>query len=84
MQFVELDCEPFAPRPDLFLALAIEGTDLCPTEASSKLFGCWRFEYNDVPSEMWRSIQPVLKQNITRLYEEGKIRYGSWGSSADV
>lgn len=77
-QEIELDVPPLQPRPDTLLLKAIEGTGLPIRAASSKIFGCWTFNYDDVDHSLWEHYQPKLKENITRLYDNGHIRYGSW------
>ena len=79
-QRVELDVEPFAPRPDTILPLALDGTGLPIVEASSKIFGCWTFDYTHVSRELWVACHAVLEKNIRKLYSDGRIRYGSWGT----
>jgi len=75
---IELDCPPFYPRPGDLIAGVIEGTGLVLKEDVSKVFGNWKWDYSEVSCEEWDKIQPVLKERITKLYESGRIRYGSW------
>lgn len=77
-QSIELDCAPGNPRPDDLIAGVIEGTGLELRETCMRFFGNWKWMYDDVPPEKWAEIQPTLKARITKLYEQGVIRYGSW------
>ncbi len=78
-QAIELDVDPFGPRPDEFLTSALHGTGLDPVPASTKMFGFWRFEYDFVRTEDWVAARPRIAENIKALYQAGCIRYGSWG-----
>lgn len=77
-QTIELDCPPGFPRPGHLIAGVIEGTGLPLRESVSRLFGEWTWDYNDIPENRWREIQPKLQERITALYNDGVIRYGSW------
>lgn len=77
-QTIDLDCPPGYPRPGDIIDKVIEGTGLPKRETVSRLFGNWTWDYNDIPSEKWKEIQPILKERITSLYNAGVIRYGSW------
>lgn len=78
VQTIELDCAPGALRPGDLIGKVIEGTGLPDREPVSKFFGCWTWEYKDIPVELWLRIRPTLKTRVTALYESGAIRYGSW------
>jgi len=75
---IELDCAPGGIRPGHLIAGVIEGTGLEEKKAVSRVFGCWTWDYSEVPDERWAEIQPVLKERIEKLYNAGTIRYGSW------
>lgn len=75
---IELDCAPGNPRPGDLIAGVIEGTGLPLKDTVMKLFGNWKWNYQEVSCEEWDKIQPIVKQRITKLYESGIIRYGSW------
>jgi hypothetical protein len=77
-QTIELDCPPGFPRPGELIGAVIEGTGLEPREPSAKFFGCWTWDYSDVPAAQWRRVQPTLAQRIRTLYRGGWIRFGSW------
>ena len=77
-QTIELDCAPGAPRPGDLIGGVIEGTGLEARKDVSRFFGNWIWDYSDVPAEVWKKVQPVLKERITALYNRGAIRYGSW------
>lgn len=75
---IELDCPPGSPRPGDLIAGVIAGTGLPQKEECMKLFGNWKWIYDDVSCEEWDRIQPTIKERITALYKSGRIRYGSW------
>ncbi len=75
---IELDCPPGGIRPGDLIADVIAGTGLLPREPVAKVFGNWKWDYNDIPAEEWKKIQPLLKERISVLYNNGTIRYGSW------
>lgn len=75
---IELDCGPGAPRPDAFIDGVLEGLGLEKKEPALMSFGNWTWVYPEVTAERWKEIQPILKERITKLYNEGAIRYGSW------
>ena len=77
-QSIELDCPPGEPRPGDLISGVIEGTGLPKRESCSRVFGNWKWDYSDVDPDEWQKIRPTLKERITRLYENGVIRYGSW------
>jgi hypothetical protein len=78
LQTIELDCPPGYPRPGDLIAGVIGGTGLESRETISRLFGNWVWDYHDVPPEKWEEIKPTLGERITKLYNNGIIRYGSW------
>lgn len=49
-----------------------------PDQTVGRFFGNWTWDFSDVPDEKWKEVQPILKERITKLYNEGSIRYGSW------
>jgi len=77
-QTIEIDCPPGSPRPGDLIAGVIKGTGLKRREPVAKFFGNWVWDYSDVPRDKWNKIRPTLKERITKLYNDGVIRYGSW------
>ena len=77
-QTIELDCPPGSPRPGDLIYGVIAGTGLPERHSVSRLMGNWTWDYNDIPIEKWEAIQPTLIERITKLYNSGRIRYGSW------
>lgn len=77
-QTIELDCPPGNPRPDDLYPNVIKGLDLPTREPVSKFFGEFTWDYQDIPPEKWKKVQPILKERITKLYNQGLIRWGSW------
>jgi hypothetical protein len=75
---IELDCEPMAPRPDTYIASVLEGTGIPVKVNCSACFGNWTWDYSEIPDDVWEAAKPVLKERITALYNNGRIRYGSW------
>ena len=77
-QTIVLDAPPFSTRPDELLPIALKGTSLPPREANTRIFGAWEFDYSDIDRETWSVARKILQTNITELYNQGLIRYGSW------
>jgi len=74
---IELDCAPGATRPGDLIDGVIEGTGLKLDPPVSRCFGEWTWEF-DVEPEVWQKVQITLQFRITKLYKQGRIRYGSW------
>jgi hypothetical protein len=77
-QTITLDCAPGNPRPDDLIGGVIEGLKLPKREAVLKFFGQFVWDYNDISRDRWLQVQPILKERITKLYNQGLIRYGDW------
>lgn len=76
---IELDCPPGSPRPGDLIEGVIKGLGLpWPKETTSRCFGNWKWEWPEVDWERWKEIQPILKERIRKLLDQGLIRYGSW------
>ncbi|AMM44896.1 hypothetical protein SP15_097 [Bacillus phage SP-15] len=75
---IELDCAPLTPRPDTYIEGVIKDTGLELRKPVSTLFGNWTWDYSDVSDEVWEKAQPILEERITKLHNQGSIRYGSW------
>ena len=78
LQTIELDCSPGYPRPGDLIEGVIEDTGLTKRETSSRVFGCWMWDYGDVDEETFAKAKPIVKERIKALYDRGTIRYGSW------
>jgi hypothetical protein len=77
-QSIELDCPPGGIRPSDLIADVIKDTGLPTREPVAKVFGNWTWVYDDIPKEQFDAAKPLLKERITKLYNRGTIRYGSW------
>lgn len=77
-QTIELDCAPGNPRPGDLIEQVCEGLELTIPETSSRVFGNWTWDFSHISEARWKEIQPILKERITKLYNSGIIRYGSW------
>ena len=77
-QTIQLDCAPGGMRPGDLIADVIKDTGLEAKDTCFKLFGCWAWDYSEVPADEWAKIRVKLKHRIVRLYSRGLIRYGSW------
>lgn len=77
-QTIDLDCAPGSPRPGDLIGDVIAGTGLPLRDTVSRLFGNWTWDYSDVSPAVWEEAKPLLKERITKLFESGAIRYGSW------
>lgn len=73
---IEIDCEPFAPRPDVYFRHIWEEIlnrkDSIP-QPISKFFGNWTWDIEYTEEE-----QSKVADYIKDLYYHGNIRYGSW------
>ena len=77
-QIIQLDCPPGYLRPGHLIEKALKDTELELRNDVSRFFGCWTWDYSDIPLEQWERIRPILKRNITDLYRRKLIRYGHW------
>ena len=77
-QTIEIDCPPGYPRPGDLIEDVIQGTGLPLREDVSRLFGMWEWDYNDINPEVWKKVKPILKERLSKLYDDGVIRYCSW------
>jgi hypothetical protein len=78
-QTIELDCAPFTPRPDTVLKDVLEDTGIpSDREPVSMVFGCWTWDYSDIPEATWNEKVGIIKERILEAYGAGRIRYGSW------
>jgi len=75
---IEIDCEPGTPRPGDLIGTVIADTGLPLRPDVARFFGCWTWNYSDVSHKKWTEIQPILKERLTKLYNDGVIRYASW------
>jgi hypothetical protein len=77
-QTIEIDCPPGSPRPGDLIEDVIKGTGLPLRQDVSRLFGMWAWDYNDIDPEVWAKAKPILKERLTKLYDNGICRYCSW------
>ena len=75
---IELDCAPGYPRPSDLIDGVLVGTGLTSENIVSKCFGNWTWQYKDVSDEDWDKVVELVKPRIRKLYDNNKIRYGSW------
>lgn len=78
IQTIEIDCQPGFPRPGDLIDGVIEGTGLPKRESVGRLFGNWTWDYTDIDPEIWEKANPILKERLKKLYEDGVARYVSW------
>jgi hypothetical protein len=77
-QVIEIDCPPGNPRPDVIYRSAIKNTGLIEKQPESKTFGCWTWNYDEVPADQWNTLRKVIGTKLKLYYDAGTIRYGSW------
>jgi hypothetical protein len=77
-QTIEIDCPPGSPRPGDLIEGVIKGTGLSLRDSSSSFMGCWMWDYNDINPDVWKEIQIILEERLTKLYDNGTCRYCSW------
>ena len=78
MQTIEIDCAPMTARPDSYLPQVLEGTRIEPRDPVSKFFGCWMWDFSDIPFGVWQDALPIISERLRKLYHRGCIRYASW------
>ena len=78
IQTIDIDCEPGYPRPGDLYPDVIKDTGLPVRETVSRIFGNWTWDYSDIDPEVWKKAKPILKERLTKLYEQGLARYVSW------
>lgn len=78
VQTIEIDCPPGYPRPGDLIEAVIKDTGLPARNDVSRLFGCWTWDYNDILEADWLKAKPILKDRLTKLYDNGVVRYCSW------
>lgn len=77
-QTIEIDCAPGYPRPGDLIAAVIKDTGLPTRDTCCRLFGCWTWDYKDIPLDVWEKARPILKERLTKLYDAGWCRFCSW------
>ena len=91
---IEIDCAPGGVRPQQFFnsivnKISKDSLDEELTQFSEKLvdhspvsskFGCWEWiiEMDDNISKHYSFIQNIFKEELTKLYNSGAIRYARW------
>jgi hypothetical protein len=77
-QSIEIDCPPGYPRPGHLIEGVIKDTGLPLRDDVSRLFGCWKWDYNDIDPEVWKKAQPIIGERLTKLYDARVCRFCSW------
>ena len=75
---IELDCPPGNPRPKNLIDDVLKDTGITVSKEVSTLFGCAEFVIPSEFEEKFKEHRELIKERVTRLYEQGFIRYGSW------
>jgi len=77
---IELDCQPGSPRPGDLLPAVLKdtGVTLDPTKPQATFFGNWEWVIPTEQEEAFKAARETIKARITKLYNSGAIRYGSW------
>ncbi len=77
---IEIDCEPFGPRPCDLLPGVLVGTGVVidPQDTVSRLFGNWEWVIPAEHEAKYKEVRETVRARITALYAGGIIRYGSW------
>lgn len=73
---IEIDCDPFTGmgRQENHYKAACEAAGLEPQPRISAFFGCWTWPVEYQSQEQ----QDKVKEYLTGLYNQGRIRYASW------
>jgi hypothetical protein len=77
---IELDSPPMSTRPGDLLSSVLKGTELTCGDFvnTGRLFGNWTFNVIKEKEEIYKKNVEHFKNQITKLYNSGAIRYGSW------
>lgn len=79
---IELDCPPGPTRPWDLIGGVVRGTPLAAIVATMPrphaFFGHARWPFAGFTCDEWDAIAKVTKPRVTRLYNSGTIRFGSW------
>lgn len=79
IQSIDLDCPPGAMRPGHLIGYVIEGLGLtCLNPDATPFFGAAEYLFEVDKAEWIEKYQPTIKERVTKLYNDGIIRYGSW------
>jgi hypothetical protein len=80
-QEVHIECPPGEPRPGGLIAKVIRGTGLPLREdvVEFRFFGHWKWEYHDIPREIWEAAVPVMFRRLKMLYKKKAIRAAHCG-----
>ena len=80
VQQIALDCSPFCgERQDELLRAVLDGTGIAPRDASTKVLGCWTFDFSDVDARVWEAQLDAVRRRVVALFAAGRIRYGALG-----
>jgi hypothetical protein len=77
---IELDCAPGGIRPYHLFPFVIEGTNLTSEDFRiiSASFGNFEFAISKEKEAEFDKNRETFKERVTKLYNNGSIRYGSW------
>ena len=73
-----IDCPPGNIRPDDIAKQVLENTDIILDEAKSKVFGEWTWDIPEQYTETYQKNQKLIGERLTKLYNNGAIRYAEW------
>lgn len=77
---IELDCSPGTQRPNVYIRAIFKDTEFeyDGRPPVSTFFGCWKWDFSDIPDDVWVRINKTIGKRISDLHNSGRIRYGSW------
>lgn len=80
MYSIELDCAPGSMRPGDLIEGVIEGTGITldPKKPNGMFFGNWEWVIPEAQNAAYEKAKDIIRERITKLYNAGVIRYGSW------
>ena len=78
-QEIHLECPPGDPRPGDLMPELLRGTGIPLRDSESRLFGHWKWDYNDISREVWEAAVPTIMRRMDCLYRDGIICAGQCG-----
>lgn len=73
-----LQCDTFVTNYEELLSASLEDTGFKCRVPVHTTRGEWTFDFSDVASNKWNNMLPLLRANLRRLQDAGRIEYAEW------